>query len=309
MSLSRPVSSQITPVMGRADWVMLLVLSLLWGGSFFLIGVIVTALPVLTIVALRVGLAALVLWAVLLATGRRIPAGRRVIGSLLAMGVLNNVIPFGLIVWGQTSIGAGLASILNATTPLFGVLVAGLVLADERGSARKLAGVMLGFAGVVVMIGPQALEGMGRAGWAQLAILGAAFSYACAGVFGRRFARWGVDPVAVAAGQVTASSLVLVPLALIVDRPWALPAPGAEIWAAVVALAVLATALAYVLYFRVLARAGATNILLVTFLVPVSAILLGVGLLGEVLTGAQLVGMALIGAGLAAIDGRLLKRR
>jgi len=307
MSLTR--NAPITPVMGGADWIMLLALSVLWGGSFYFVGIAVTGLPVLTIVALRVSLAALTLWAVLLLTGRRVPVQPRVIGALLVMGLVNNAIPFGLIVWGQTSIGAGLASILNATTPLFTVLIAGLALPDEWISARKLAGVALGFAGVVVMIGPEALGGLGRAGWAQLAILGAALSYACGGTFGRRFGGWGVDPVAVAAGQVTASSLILVPLALVLDRPWTLPAPETGVWAAVLALAVLSTALAYVLYFRVLARAGATNILLVTFLVPVSAIVLGVGLLGEVLTPVQLAGMALIGAGLAAIDGRLLTRR
>ncbi|MSU91140.1 EamA family transporter [Rhodobacteraceae bacterium 2CG4] len=295
--------------MGGAEWAMLLALSLLWGGSFFFVGVAVTALPVASIVALRVGLAAAVLWLVLAATGRRLPRERRVIAALAVMGVLNNVIPFGLIVWGQTSIGAGLASILNATTPLFGVVVAGLFLADERMSARRLAGVALGFAGVVVMIGPEALSGLGRAGWAQLAILGAALSYACAGTFGRRFAGWGVDPVVVATGQVTVSALMLAPAALLLDRPWTLPAPGAGVLAAVLALAVLSTALAYVLYFRVLARAGATNILLVTFLVPVSAILLGVAFLGEALAPAHVAGMVLIGAGLAAIDGRLLRRR
>ena len=225
--------------------------------------------------------------------------------AFFGMGLLNNAIPFSLIVWGQTQIASGLASILNATTPLFTVLVAHVLTADERLSKGRIVGVLLGLAGVVALIGPQALVGLGQDVLAQLAILGAALSYAFASIFGRRFKRMGVPPLATATGQVTASSVLLLPVALIVDRPWTLPSPALPVWAAIIGLALLATALAYILFFRILASAGAVNLMLVTFLIPVSAILLGMAFLGESLAPMDFIGMALIGLGLAAIDGRL----
>lgn len=303
------MNRQINTSMGLAEWAMLIGLSVLWGGSFFFVGVVVNDLPPLTIVVLRVGLAAMALWAYVAASGRRMPRAASVWRAFLGMGMLNNIVPFSLIVWGQTHIGSGLASILNATTPFFGVLIAGWLLADERMSASKLVGVGTGFVGVAVMIGPSAMAGLGGETLAQCAILGATVSYAFAGVFGRRFQKLGLDPVVTAAGQVTASVLVLAPVAIVVEQPFALPSPGIAAWSAVVGLAVLSTAWAYVLYFNILARAGATNVLLVTFLVPVSAILLGVFALGEELFARHYGGMALIGIGLAAIDGRLFHRR
>jgi drug/metabolite transporter (DMT)-like permease len=222
------------------------------------------------------------------------------------MGLLNNVAPFCLIVWGQAHIASALAAILNATTPLSTVVVAHFLTDDEKMTGKRLAGVLFGLAGVAVMIGPDALKGLGGDLAAQLAVLLAAVSYAFAGVYGRRFARMGVAPLGAATGQVTASTIVLAPIALLVDRPWTLAPPSLAVWGAVVGIAALSTALAYVLYFRILATAGATNLLLVTFLIPISAILLGVLLLGERLDLRHFVGMALIGAGLAAIDGRLL---
>ena len=303
------MNNSINSTMGAREWAMLLTLSVLWGGSFFFVGVAVTALPPLTIVLMRVGLAALALWGVVAALGLRPPKSAKIWIAFFGMGVLNNVIPFSLIVWGQTQIASGLASILNATTPLFTVVVAGFLLADERMTANKIVGVVIGFAGAVVMIGPAALGGLGANVIAQLAILGAALSYAFAGVFGRRFKAMGVDPVVTAAGQVTASSVILAPLAVYVERPFTLAMPGVEVWAAVVGLAVFSTAMGYILYFRILASAGATNLLLVTFLIPVSAILLGSLVLGERLEPVHFVGMVLIGGGLAAIDGRLWRQR
>lgn len=190
----------------------------------------------------------------------------------------------------------------------FTVLVAHFWTADERLSGPRLLGVVAGFLGVVMMIGPEMLEGLGDQVWAQLAVLGATLSYAVAGVYGRRFKSMGVTPMATATGQVTASAVLLMPVALIIDRPWTLMVPSPGTWTAVVALAVLSTALAYILYFRILETAGATNLLLVTFLIPVSAILLGVLFLAERLAPQHFLGMALIGLGLAAIDGRLVKR-
>ncbi|MCK5622213.1 MAG: DMT family transporter, partial [Alphaproteobacteria bacterium] len=261
---------------------------------------------------LRVGLAALALHIFLLATGSRMPLDLRLWGAFLVMGFLNNAVPFSLLVWGQTQIASSLASILNAMTPIFTVVVAHFLTSDEKMTGGRLAGVLIGFAGVAVMIGPAALAGLGANLLAQIACLGATLSYAFAGVFGRRFARMGVSPVQTAAGQVTASALILLPLSMMVDRPWTLAMPGMEAMASVVALALLSTAVAYILFFRLLASAGATNIMLVTFLVPVSAILLGVTILGERLEPEHFAGMALIGLGLAAIDGRparMLARR
>jgi drug/metabolite transporter (DMT)-like permease len=299
------MNAGIKTSMGASEWAMLLALSVLWGGSFFFVEVLVAELPPITVVFLRVSLAAVTLWAIIFASGIRPPASLGVWSAFLAMGLLNNVVPFCLIAWGQTQISSGLASILNATTPLFTVIVAGTVLADERATPLKLAGVFTGFTGVVVMIGPEALRGLGLEGLAQFAVLGAALSYACAGVFGRRFRRFGVHPVATAAGQVTASSLILGPLALFIDGPYHPALADTSTIAAIVGLAVLSTAFAYVLYFRLLASAGATNLLLVTFLIPISAILLGWLVLGESMETTHLLGMGMIGIGLSAVDGRL----
>lgn len=291
--------------MSLLDWSLLLTLSILWGGSFFFVGVAVKALPPFTIVLLRVAIAAAALHLVLRATRTAMPWDAKTWRAFFAMGLLNNAIPFSLIVWGQTHIASGLASILNATTPLFTVLVAHVLTTDERLSKGRILGVLLGIAGVVTLIGPEALIGLGHDVLAQLAVLGAALSYAFASLFGRRFKRIGVSPIATAAGQVTASSVLLLPVALLVDRPWTLPWPEPPVWGAILGLALLATALAYILFFRILASAGAVNLMLVTFLIPVSAILLGGGFLGESLAPMDFAGMALIGLGLAAIDGRL----
>ncbi len=300
------------PVVNRSmtprEWAMLVTLSIVWGGSFFFNGIAVRELPTFTVVVCRVTLAALVLLAAVRIMGVRIPWRARVWGAFFAMGFLNNVVPFSLIVWGQAHIASGVASILNATTPLFTVVVAHFLTSDERMSGARLFGVLAGVVGVAVMIGDDALSTLGVDVTAQLACLAAALSYAFASVFGRRFRNLGVTPMATATGQVTASSLMLIPLMLLVDRPWTLPPPSLETVGALVGIAVLSTALAYILYFRILATAGATNIVLVTFLVPVSAILLGVFVLGEVLLAEHFIGMAMIGVGLAAIDGRPWRR-
>jgi len=294
--------------MSLLDWSLLLALSLLWGGSYFFVGVVVKALPPFTIVLLRVAIAAVALHAVLRLTRTQMPWDASAWAAFFGMGLLNNAIPFSLIVWGQTQIASGLASILNATTPLFALVVAHLVTHDERLSKGRLAGILLGLAGVVVLIGPDALTGLGSDVLAQIAVLAAALSYGCAVTFGRRFKRMGVPPLATAAGQVTASSVMLLPVALLVDAPWRLALPDLSVWGAVLGLALLSTALAYVVFFRILASAGAVNLSLVTFLIPVSAILLGSVFLGERLELMDFLGMALIGLGLAAIDGRLAGR-
>ena len=286
--------------LSATDWLLLVFLSLLWGGSFFFAKIAVDELPPLTLALGRVGIAAALL--AVLAGRAGLVSLARAWPAFAVLGLLNNVIPFTLIFWGQTHIPSGLASIFNATTPIFTALIAHFATRDEKLDAAKLVGVTTGFVGVVAMLGPEVLGDIGVGLWAQLACLVAAVSYAVAGIWGRRLAH--LPAVTVAAGQLIAASVVLAPLAMLVDRPWRLAMPSPAALAALLALAVLSTALAYVIYFRILARAGATNLLLVTFLIPVSAILLGTAVLGERLAPHHFAGMAIIAVGLAAIDGR-----
>ncbi|HUE79912.1 MAG TPA: DMT family transporter [Sphingomicrobium sp.] len=301
-------SAMIRSVMNRSDWALLLTLALIWGGAFFLISVAVREVAPLTYVWARLSIAAAAMWLFLAWRGEPVGLPTSVWRSILVLALLNNVVPFILFGWGQTQIASGLASILNATTPIWGVVVAHLYTRDERLTGRKLAGVLLGFAGVTVMIGPALLTSLGGDTLAQLACVTAALCYALAGVWARRFRAMGLPPVAVTTGQLTAGALMMLPLTLLVDRPWleALPSPGAI--AAIVALALVCTSFAYILYFRLIDSAGATNALLVTLLVPPIAILLGALFLGEMIGPRDLTGLALIAIGLAAIDGRILTR-
>jgi len=282
------------------DWLLLGTLSLLWGGSFLFNELALAGLPPVSIVWGRVAVAALLLALAVRASGQGM-APRRLWPALAVMGVLNNLVPFTLFVVAQGQITGGLASVLNATTPFFTVLVAHLATTDERLSLPKAAGVALGFGGVVAMM---AGEDLGGEGLAMLACLGAALSYGLAGVWGRRFRTSGVTPLQTAAGVVTASSVLLTPVWLLTDHPWALAWPGAVPLAAVLALASLSTALAYLIFFRILARAGATAISLVTFLIPFSAAGLGWLVLGERLELRHFAGLALILGGLALIERR-----
>ena len=225
--------------MSPLEWGLLVALSILWGGSFFFNGVAIRELPTLTVVAGRVILGAVTLLVVMRVMGLRMPSGRPVWLAFFSMGFLNNVLPFSLIVWGQIHIASGIASILNATTPLFTVIVAHLLTSDEKISKSSLLGIGFGFAGVVMMIGGDAFRGWGVDILAPVAILGAALSYAFAGVFGRRFKAMGVSPMATATGQITASSVMLVPLVMMVDQPWTLPLPSLPVWGALVGLALL----------------------------------------------------------------------
>ena len=295
----------INQTMSTKDWSMLLLLSCLWGGSFFFIGVAVTELPPLTIVTLRVGLAAIILWIFFLVSGQEIPKSLKLWRTFFVLGLLGNAIPFSLIVWGQTHITSGLASIINATTPLFTILIAGTLLSDERITGGKLIGVALGILGVAVLIiGPLRMIEITSDTTAQLAVVGAAISYGFATVYGRRFKAMGISPLTTVIGQVTTATVILLPLALIVERPDQLSNPSIQVWLAVFSLAAFSTVLAYILFFRILSSAGATNVVLVTFLVPITASLLGWLVLDEQLYIEHFIGMAFIGLGLASIDGR-----
>ncbi|WP_421722872.1 DMT family transporter [Bauldia sp.] len=292
--------------MTPSEWALLIALSVLWGGSFLFIAVAVTELPPVTVVAVRVAIGAALLYLVVRAVGRQLPTGLPIWAAFAGMGILNNVIPFSLIAWGQTQIPGGLASILNATTPFFTVIVAHLFTRDERMTFARVIGVIIGFGGVAIMMGVDLLADVGQHLWAQLAILGAGLSYALSAVYARRFSRLGQPPLVSAAGQFIAAAVMMIPLSLVFDHPWSLPAPSWQVVGSVVALGALSSCLAYIIYYRILATAGAVNLMLVTFLVPVSAILLGSLVLGERLSAHHFLGMAAIGFGLAVIDGRPL---
>ncbi len=297
--------ADVNPVMGFQEWGLIVILSILWGGSFFFVGVVVKEMTPLTIVSGRVGLAAVLLLAYIYLRGGKMPFSLGLWGAFLIMGVLNNLIPFSLIVWGQTHIESSLASILNATTPIFSVILAHFLTREEKLTINRITGILIGWLGVAALIGIESLKGFGVEVLGQIAVLGAALSYAFAAIYGRRFKK--LDPAVVATGMLCGSTVMIIPLALYVEQPWHL-VPGYASLAALFGLAAISTSLAYIIYFRVLAMAGATNILLVTFLVPVSAIILGMLVLGERPGWNAFVGMGLIFAGLIAIDGRLVKR-
>ena len=288
-------------------WAQMALLALIWGGSFLSIKLAVAETGVLSTVAIRVAGAAAVLWAVLLPMGYRIPREGRVWGALFVMGFLNNALPFTLITWGQQSIPTGLAAILNASTAIFGVLIAALVFRDETLTARKALGVGLGFLGVATAIGLRNFASLDLTSLAQLAVLGASLCYALSGTFARH-ALGGLPPQVAAAGMLTASAAMMVPLALLREGlPPAHHSAGA--WAALGYLAVIATALAYLLFYRIIARVGAGQASLVTLMVAPVSILLGAWLLGEVLPLRAYLGFALLVAGLVILDGRLLRRQ
>ena len=290
------------PVMDLATWGLLLLLALIWGGSFLFGRIAVQEVPPLAVVFFRVALAAIAIWAWLLFRSGMPKLTPWFIGAIAGMAVFNNIIPFSLIFYGQQEIGSGLASIVNAMTPIWTVLIANVLTSDERLSARKLVGILAGFAGVAVLMGGDAFAGLKASAWAQAAVLLATVSYGYASVYGKRFK--GIDPILVAAGQLAAST-VMMGIYMLASGTLAGPALPSQtaIWS-LVGLALPCTAFAYVLFFTILSRAGATNVSLVTFLVPVSGVLLGIVFLGESLSPWHIGGMVLIGLGLLVLDGR-----
>jgi drug/metabolite transporter (DMT)-like permease len=288
--------------MGPAEWLLLILLSMLWGSSFFFAAVSLRELPPFHVVLARLLLAAVMLHLILFFSGHRLPRSLSAWLPYIVMGTINNAIPFSLLVWGQSHIASGLASILNAVAPIFAMLMGHFVSSEEGLSARRLAGALLGLIGVAALIGFDALNQLGTATLAELACLGAALFYAAAGLFGRRFR--GQPPIVVATCQVSASSLIMLPIAFGTTPPSALAMPSLEVWGALLGASLFSTSLGYLIYFRILSRAGATNILLVTFLIPISAILLGTAVLHETLQAAHLGGLTGIFLGLALIDGR-----
>ncbi|MBO3760876.1 DMT family transporter [Ciceribacter sp. L1K23] len=288
-------------------WLLLVLLGLIWGGSFFFARIAVAYVPPFTLVLLRLSLAALALHVWLRGSSDLYGSLRRHWKEFLLMGLLNNALPHSLIFLGQTQIGAGLAAILNATTPIWTVIIAHQMTADEKLSTAKVTGCLLGLAGTMVLIGPSALALTDIPLWAVILPVSAALSYGFATIYGRRFRH--LPPQVTATGQLTASSMIMLPVALLVDQPWNIGLPPLTAIAAILALAWLSTAYGYILFFRIMAIAGATNTSLVTLLVPPSAVLLGAVFLGERLAVTDLAGMLLIGCGLVVLDGRLFARR
>ncbi|MBR0789664.1 DMT family transporter [Bradyrhizobium manausense] len=286
------------------DWSLLALLSILWGGSFFFNGAALRELPPLTLVFLRVALGAAMLLPLLRRQGISLPRGVAGWKPFLVIGLLNNVIPFSLIVAGQTFIPSGLASILNATTPLFTVLVMAAA-GEEALQARRVAGVVLGLAGVIILRG-WGIDALSGQGLGILLCLGGALSYGFAALAARRLLKDSA-PLGTATFQLMASTAMMAVVAAVVEQPWRLPMPGLTTWLAVLGLAALSTALAYIVFFQIMRRSGATNVMLVTLLIPVTAILLGWLVLGEPISMREIAGAIVIGGALIVIDGRALR--
>ncbi|MEC8196886.1 MAG: DMT family transporter [Pseudomonadota bacterium] len=304
MTTSQPSTQPTT--MTAQSFVLLLCLAAVWGGSFLFAELALREVPPLTITLHRVVCAVPALLLALRLGGLALPRSARFWGGALGMGLLNNAIPFSLIFWGQQQIEAGLASILNGTTAMFGAVVAGLLLPDEPLTPNKLAGAVLGLLGVAVIMGPEALGGFDPANLAQLAVLGAALSYALASVWGKRLLG-GHPPLVNATGMLIGASVLMLPVVLLVEGPPRFDL-SAGTFGALAGLALLSTSLAYGLYFAILRRAGAANLMLVTLLIPPFAIALGALVLGERIGAAEGMGFAVIALGFVVTDGRLLSR-
>jgi drug/metabolite transporter (DMT)-like permease len=301
----RAMPAPMTP----RQWGLLIALSVVWGASFFFAAVALTGFPPFTIVFLRVLIAAAALSAACYALGLPMPRGREAWFACAGMGFLNNALPFSLIVVGQQFIPSGLAAVINAATPVFAVLCAHALTDDEKLTPNRLGGAVTGLLGVAILAGPAAWRiGGGTELLGIVLCLGACLSYGLSGVWSRRVRRAGLPPLPAATGQCVCSTLMMILPVLLFDAPWRLPAPPAEAVVAVIGFGLISTALAYAMFYTLIARAGATNAMLVTLLIPVTALILGTLVLGETLAPRHFAGMAVIGLGLLLIDGRLLSR-
>lgn len=298
----------IAPTIDRTSWGLIAILSVLWGGAFFLIELGLRSYPPMTLVFARLALAVPLLWLALRLSGGRLPRDAHSWTMLTVVGALNCALPFALFFWGQQHLDSGYAAILNATTPLWGVVVAHLMTHDERLTPARIFGVLVGLGGIIVMVGEDALGGLSDNLLAQLACLVSTLFYSFAAIYGRRLSQSAMPPLTIATGQTLTAAILMLPIMLVVDQPWTLPTPRLDATLAALTLAIVSTAVAYVLYFRLIDRAGASNAQLVAFIMPVLAVILGVAFLNEVLAARQIMGAALIAIGLAILDGRLITR-
>lgn len=294
--------------MNLTSWIQLITLSILWGGSFFFVKIALNDLPIFTIVFLRVALGSLLLLIFTTIKKKKLPNSKIIWFHFIVMGVLNNVIPFTLIVSAQKYIDSGFASILNATTPFFTIIIAHLFTKDESLSLKKVLGIIIGLSGVTILIGYKSIFSGKNELVGAIFMLIAALSYAFAGVWGKRFKSLKMDPIIISTGQLICSSVLLLPITLVVDKPWTLSLPSGQTWLAILGVALFSTSIAYIIYFKLLSSSGATNVLLVTLLIPVSALLLGVTILSEVFYIQYIYGIIIIGLGLVVLDGRILGR-
>lgn len=297
-----------SPKLDSTGWLLIGILSILWGGAFFLIEVGLRSYPPITLVFMRLVLAVPPMWIAMRLMGQRLPSEARVWGLLAVVGALNCALPFILFFWGQQYLDSGYASILNATTPLWGVITAHFLTSDEKATPARILGVLIGMAGIVVMVGPEAMKGLSNNLLAQLACIISTIFYSFAAIYGRRLSQTELTPMAVATGQTMMAALMMVPVVVLVDQPWTMAAPRLDSTLAGLTLALFSTALAYTLYFRLIDRSGASNAQLVAFLMPILAVILGIAFLGESLSGGQIAGAGLIAIGLAILDGRLVAR-
>lgn len=292
------------PRMTASDWGLLVFLSFLWGGSFFLTAVAIKEITPFTLVFVRLTIADIALFLVIVAIGARIPKDLPTWWQFLILGTFGSAVPFSLIFWGMLKVNSGLASIFMAMTPLSTIIIAHFFTTDEKLSWRRVWGVMAGLGGVIVIVGPSVLSDSGSYIAAQAAILAATVCYGIAGVYGKRF--YGMPPVVVAFGQVTSAAILMLPIALVFEHPFSRAMPSTAAMASVVALALFSSALAFIVFFRILLRVGATNVVLVTLLIPVTAIFLGAAILGEKLLLRHFAGLAVIVCGLLIVDGRII---
>ena len=291
--------------MGQQEWLLLILLSVMWGASFFFYKVMTQELPPITIVLGRLGIAAIVLNLIVVARGERLSFPARTWPRIALLAIINNALPFTLIATSETRITSSLAAIVSATTPILTAITAHMLTHDEKLRWNKAVGIAVGFVGAAIVIGGDVLEGLGSQDLiGELICLAASVSYAFSGVYSRHFHH--LAPLKVATAQVTAGALILLPIALVVDQPWTLPMPSAPVWGSLLGIALMGTALAYLLFFRIVGRIGASNMSLVAFLQPVSALLLGWIGLGEIVSWQALAGMGVIALGMALIDGRPL---
>jgi drug/metabolite transporter (DMT)-like permease len=297
-----------SPKLDGTGWLLIGILSILWGGAFFLIEVGLRSYPPITLVFMRLALAVPPMWIAMRLVGERLPTEPRIWGLLAIVGALNCALPFILFFWGQQYLDSGYASILNATTPLWGVITAHFLTRDEKATPARVIGVLIGMAGIVVMVGPEATKGLSNNLLAQLACIVSTIFYSFAAIYGRRLSQTELTPMAVATGQTMMAALMMVPIVAVMDHPWTMAMPGLDSTLAGVTLAIFSTALAYTLYFRLIDRSGASNAQLVAFLMPILAVILGIAFLGESLSGGQIAGAGLIAIGLAILDGRLVAR-
>lgn len=286
---------------------MIAALAALWGGAFLFIELGLTGFGPLTLVFLRMALAVPPMLVMLRWLGLRLPRDWTSWFHLTALGFLNVAFPMALFFWAQTRIDSGLASILNATVPLWGVLLTHIFTDDERATPVKVIGLLVGFSGLVLVVGPSALAGFGDDLLAQLACLLATFCFAAAVIYARKLGAT-MAPMAAATGQIVTAAVMLAPLPLLFEAPFAAPPPPVVAIAAVAMLAFAGTSVAYLIFFRLIDSAGAGNAMLIALVMPPVALVLGFTVLGEVLTLAHLAGMALILVGLVIIDGRTFAR-